>query len=127
METSKPLSVALAVPQGSILDPLFFLIYIDDITKLNLSVGTKLILYADDLLLYRPLSKPQDFDLLQGDKVMLMLSKHMSLLSICLSMRRNVSLCWCLVEGCISRQILSFTSVAIQLNKALPSSILVFC
>ena len=40
---------------------------IDDITKLSPSDGTKLILYADDLLLYRPISCPQDHHLLQHD------------------------------------------------------------
>jgi len=40
---------------------------IDDITKLSLSDGTKLILYADDLLFYRPISSPQDPHLLQHD------------------------------------------------------------
>jgi len=49
------------------LGPLLFLIYIDDITKLSLSDGTKLILYADDLLIYRPISCPQDHHLLQHD------------------------------------------------------------
>lgn len=47
-ETSESLNVTSGVPQGSILSPL---LYIDDITKLSLSDGTKLILYADDLLL----------------------------------------------------------------------------
>jgi len=66
-ETSESLNVTSGVPQGSILGPLLFLIYIDDITKLSLSDGTKLILYADDLLLYRPISCPQDHHLLQHD------------------------------------------------------------
>ncbi len=48
------------VPQGSILGPLLFLIYIDNITKMDLSAGSRFVLYADDILLYRPISSLED-------------------------------------------------------------------
>jgi len=41
------------IPQGSVLGPLLFLVYIDDISRISISSGS-LTLYADDLVLYRP-------------------------------------------------------------------------
>ena len=50
-KTSDPVQVISGVPQGSGLGPLLFFIYIDDITSVQLSEGTKLFPYADDMLL----------------------------------------------------------------------------
>lgn len=63
---SKVSHVISGVPQGSILGPLLFLIYINDITQINLSVGSKLVVYADDILLYRPISSNEDYRALQA-------------------------------------------------------------
>ncbi len=47
--------------------PLLFLVYIDDVSDTLLSDGSVLNLYADDMLLYKPVSSPEDFRHLQSD------------------------------------------------------------
>ena len=61
-----PSNVLSGVPQGTVLGPLFFLVYINDISK-GLSKGTKLRLFADDSLLYRTIKNPSDSVTLQKD------------------------------------------------------------
>ena len=64
---SRSSHVLSGVPQGSILGPLLFLIYIDDITSVDLSLGSSLVLYADDILLFRPIHTIGDYSALQAD------------------------------------------------------------
>ena len=61
---SKP--VLSGVPQGTVLGPLLFLIYINDIST-GLSVGTEIRLFADDSLLYRRIQSVEDSKTLQRD------------------------------------------------------------
>ena len=63
---SSPTNVLSGVQQGTVLGPLFFLVYINDISK-GLSEGTKLKLFADDSLLYRTIKDPSDSAILQKD------------------------------------------------------------
>ena len=63
---STPSNVQSGVPQGTVLGPLFFLVYINDISK-GLSKGTKLNLFADDSLLYRIIRSAEDILILQKD------------------------------------------------------------
>ena len=53
-ECSSTLNVLSGVPQGSVLGPLLFFIYVDTIFSIQLSTGTKISLYADDILIYSP-------------------------------------------------------------------------
>ena len=62
---SEPKPVLSGVPQGTVLGPLFFLIYINDIGD-NLSPATNLHLFADDSLLYREIKSPTDSPILHN-------------------------------------------------------------
>ena len=58
--------VLSGVPQGTVLGPLFFLIYINDISE-SLTEGTSIRLFADDSLLFRTINSPEDSIILQND------------------------------------------------------------
>ena len=62
--TSSTKKVLSGVPQGTVLGPLMFLLYINDI---DTNITSSIRLYADDCVLYRVIKSPQDRDLLQQD------------------------------------------------------------
>ena len=62
--SSYPSVVSSGVPQGTVLAPLLFLCFVNDIP---LNVTSKIKLYADDILLYHTISSVDDCTLLQKD------------------------------------------------------------
>ena len=73
-ESSERVHVASGVPQGTVLGPLLFLCYIND---LPLHVDSHIRLFADDCLLYQTIRNHGDHLLLQKDLDALTLDKNM--------------------------------------------------
>ena len=63
-EISSLLSVTSGVPQGTVLAPLLFLCYINDVTK---DISSNIKLYADDVLIYNIINSEEDCVKLQKD------------------------------------------------------------
>ena len=65
-ERSVAKRVVSGVPQGSVMGPLLFTIYIDDVTS-QISPSSSISLFADDIALYRCIRSPADYTILQAD------------------------------------------------------------
>ena len=61
-DTSPVLS---GVPQGSVLGPLLFLIYVNDLSSVARALSSKVNLFADDILLYHIITNTHDYVVLQ--------------------------------------------------------------
>ena len=62
--TSAPVNVTSGVPQGTVLGPLLFLVYINDLPD---TISSCCSLFADDCLLYRQIKNKNDQEILQHD------------------------------------------------------------
>ena len=62
--SSETVNVTSGVPQGSVLGPILFLIYINDLPQ---SLSSKVRLFADDAILYHEITSEKDCKILQED------------------------------------------------------------
>ena len=65
--TSTVAPITSGVLQGSILSPLLFNIFMNCISEVSLSNNAKIVLYADDILIYKPVDSMTNVEHLQED------------------------------------------------------------
>ena len=64
---SKPAEVRSGIPQGSVLGPLLFVIYINDLPDAIGNENSHIYMFADDTKVYRKIQKEADTEALQSD------------------------------------------------------------
>ena len=66
-EHSHWLYVLSVVPQGSILGLLLFLVYTNNLVNVSLSQGCEIVMFADDILMCKPITGDEDLASFQAD------------------------------------------------------------
>ena len=82
-ELSNKLPVVSGVPQGSILGPLLFIMYINNVVT-TISSGSEINMFADDIALYRIITSTNDYAVLSYRKISvpLLLSLTINILTL---------------------------------------------
>ena len=104
---SQWLPVTSGIPQGSVLGPLLFLIYINDLPE---NVNSTVYMYADDTKIYREIQSDDDYEVLQRDLETLKTWSDRWLLKF------HPSKCYCINIG--KKNVITFKSGLAGLNQA---------
>ena len=115
-------NVTSGIPQGSVLGPLLFLIYINDLPD---GIMSNIYMYADDIKLYREIKSPEDHQILQNDLTKLCIWSKKWLLKIhpkkcsCLSIGKKKSLCEYVLSSHVIEQVDSMKDIGVTIDSNL--------